>query len=673
VVFEGSAARTSIVWNSLNPRWGAHDKDSFRAFKFGVRKPYSVLYIAINDYDGGRSSEKFNVSERGASEGGEALESEGSTRLGINADDPIGRVAIQLGRLVSGCEYDCWYELGLGAIERPDGKLGRLRVRVSVTFKSERVRVLAYVDSPPPTFIVPFHKKKYRASANFAKRGLLANESYDWDVLQVYLEELKTTVKLLILFIAVAESILLWRCSVAHFSLANCLLFQALISYPQFFPASWSLGLIVLLLSTYSVPSDDKRLDAPLHQRASLVDLIVALALNKKPPPLECRPCSPNAAQRAREPATSAEQLRLHDFVVGNTLRATVGGAASAVERMSTGGERGRAGRKRASSPEPTAGDERGAEPMPAPTTVAAARESILRDFERAVVAYWEEQILGVFRTDVPAEATLKFQKERIDAEVAQFIDEGNDSLEERVAKRRDKEKQKEKASFFSSVGNALNPVAKVLGPVQTSLARFVPRVRQVRYVLLWNDRIVTFWLVVALSLATVALAMIPWGLVLYYGARVGGVVLFGPHMHFIGRWVDKRRAEEQEDARKFLAADEPSKQRMLAAYREELMKEARAQVGEALEDVGPRSERSERRHAYLERSDTYAFLNKHTRSNANIKYVAAAELERSMVQPLPAAAALGREAEQHAGYTVLSDAAAAPGGLAKDSPKDLL
>ena len=87
-------------------------------------KPYSVLYVSMMDYDGRK------------------------TTLVRAPDDPIGRVAVQLGRLFAGCEYDCWFDLGLGAIKKPDGSLGRVRLRYSVTFHSERGRMLHYVNGP---------------------------------------------------------------------------------------------------------------------------------------------------------------------------------------------------------------------------------------------------------------------------------------------------------------------------------------------------------------------------------------------------------------------------------------------------------------------------------------------------------------------------------------------
>ena len=74
--------------------------------------------------------------------------------------------------------------MGYGAIEQPNGKLGSVRLRFSVTFPSERKRMLHYL-KPSPTPIIPCNTSAYRKNALFAKKGKGAKESYDWDVLMV--------------------------------------------------------------------------------------------------------------------------------------------------------------------------------------------------------------------------------------------------------------------------------------------------------------------------------------------------------------------------------------------------------------------------------------------------------------------------------------------------------
>ena len=66
-----------------------------------------------------------------------------------------------------------------------------MRLRYSVAFPSERERLLGYVKGRPPTHYLPLYEPSHVASARFAKRGKLASEKYDWDVLMVYVDELK--------------------------------------------------------------------------------------------------------------------------------------------------------------------------------------------------------------------------------------------------------------------------------------------------------------------------------------------------------------------------------------------------------------------------------------------------------------------------------------------------
>lgn len=79
LVFEGSAARGSVVMNDRNPCWGA---EAARAFRFPVSCPYSTCDISINDEDEGPFP-----------------------------DDSVGRVSIDLSQLQGRTVYDAWYYL----------------------------------------------------------------------------------------------------------------------------------------------------------------------------------------------------------------------------------------------------------------------------------------------------------------------------------------------------------------------------------------------------------------------------------------------------------------------------------------------------------------------------------------------------------------------------------
>jgi len=198
------------------------------------------------------------------------------------SDDAIGRVAVQLGRLVSGCEYDCWFQLGLGAISAPDGSLGHVRLRFSLTFKSERMRMLAYIHTPP-VHALPFHKAAKRKLARFSKHGKLASEKYDWDVLMSYVDEAHSVLQHIICLVAAVESIILWRRKWLLYSIGNLIGVQIIITLPQLIPSWFGILVLTLLYSTYSIPHQDPRQDLPIHAQATF-NQSIKQAINQSGP-----------------------------------------------------------------------------------------------------------------------------------------------------------------------------------------------------------------------------------------------------------------------------------------------------------------------------------------------------------------------------------------------------
>jgi len=92
---------------------------------------------------------------------------------------------------------------------------------------------------------------------------------------------------------------------------------------------------------------------------------------------------------------------------------------------------------------------------------------------------------------------------------------------------------------------NDLNPLAHYLGPVQRHLGRALIYVRFAYSVYQWEDPVLTGWLFGALLLLAAVLVVVvdvmPWLLLL----RLAGVLIFGPHMFFIGR-VRRRKAYQE-------------------------------------------------------------------------------------------------------------------------------
>lgn len=99
-----------------------------------------------------------------------------------------------------------------------------------------------------------------------------------------------------------------------------------------------------------------------------------------------------------------------------------------------------------------------------------------------------------------------------------------------------------------------LNPVlaalAPLLGPVQAHLGRLNQSLRLLRRLLAWEDRILTFQVVLAnlgFSLACIVLGVavipLPWARIWEVLFRLLGVALFGPHMHWVGQRLRMRWA----------------------------------------------------------------------------------------------------------------------------------
>ena len=143
-----------------------------------------------------------------------------------------------------------------------------------------------------------------------------------------------------------------------------------------------------------------------------------------------------------------------------------------------------------------------------------------------------------------------------------------------------------------------INPLAPVLGPLQRILGKVLVHVRTVHRVLAWEDRFVTTIVVrltqskpinfastfvrlnrdVALSpcvcagaqycqlvLLTLVLLIIPWAFLLHWGARLVGFLLFGPHMHLVGRLLARNAAKAAEIESRYQKGDSKVRKEMIA------------------------------------------------------------------------------------------------------------
>jgi hypothetical protein len=151
VLFEGFAAITVWVNNTLKPRW---PHDSARAFKLPVTHPNSDLRVALFDHDDGI----------------------------VDDDDKLGRVVISLGGMYPRTEYDAWFPLQRKATQHHLKRHGRVRLRYRLEWKHERAALL-HAAAAPPAFKIPFTTPLYAKAAYFAIHGEDPEHEYDLSTL----------------------------------------------------------------------------------------------------------------------------------------------------------------------------------------------------------------------------------------------------------------------------------------------------------------------------------------------------------------------------------------------------------------------------------------------------------------------------------------------------------
>ena len=136
----------------------AHDA---RAARFPIHSVYSPLFVGLFDAD-------FAV---------------------INADDPLGRVVIDLRTLHPNTAYDAWLPLRMSALSA-DPKYGHVRLRYSVCWTSDPFRALSYLTAPQPTMALLSSRADSKC-ATFAAAGAPSDTRYQWKVLQGHIDEIK--------------------------------------------------------------------------------------------------------------------------------------------------------------------------------------------------------------------------------------------------------------------------------------------------------------------------------------------------------------------------------------------------------------------------------------------------------------------------------------------------
>lgn len=504
------------------------------------------------------------------------------------ADDNIGRVVVELASLIEHSVYDSWLPLSYFNIN-PPGKVGEIRLRYSVRFHSDRDRLMRYV-SPmaTPTFYVPFVDAESMHNARFVLLGKKAEIGFSMTVLKQYYVELigaitdtRDDIKESIL------TLLFWDSPrSATISIVCLVWWQYLVSHPQFVPASLPLLLLCHLLDRYLNSS-------------------CKYAIQRQPP--LSRLCAmlffPTWIKRSPLNAVPVD-------------RASVDGSSDQEEAKQWWNTRGPSkkphlAKKKSDKQQRASGT---ASSVAASLKVAGTMvEETTMQWLASMAANWDEnsELEGSF------DMSLRSILDQYELEIAE---------EQVYAVRNDMDYQNPEKNLKS-----INPLAAYLAPVQYWLGQAIVPMRAMRRLLNWDDRILTFWAACSLVIATILLAIIPWAIVIYYSLRLVGILLFGPHMYFVGKHWQKQTAEEERAEKEFQELSEAGKVELLAEHRARMMAEHKQRLDEERRDM---LEDNRQLEEYL-RSNRYTMAIDTMRGSSNLKYRALPDPHRSKAYPL--------------------------------------
>jgi len=293
VVFESFAGRTSGHSNDRNPQWGI---ESPRAFRFPVSCPYSLLHIAVMDDDRG-------------------------------TDDPVGRVVVDLGQLCQRTVYDGWWPLQYGIRKRHAHKRGLLRLRLSVAWRSDRIRLLSFF-KPPPTFVVPFIKSTWMKESQFALRGRRDPTRFKWSLFKSYCHEMEVIVDG---FLQVISKYVFWEYPVA--SAVVLIMYQIIVMNPFMLPAA----LFLFLLSGLAQAAISKKYQTGIDAQPPLKELCLSVIRGGNTAPLTSGPEEEDSNDESEGSSDDDDPHKVeeHEKEKAAAAAAAAGGAPAAAKPSS--------------------------------------------------------------------------------------------------------------------------------------------------------------------------------------------------------------------------------------------------------------------------------------------------------------------------------------------------
>ena len=495
VVCEGFAARVRTVRNDRSPCWGA---EAPRAFRMSITCPYSTIGIAVNDEDEGP----------------------------LNADDPLGRAVLDLSQLHGRTSYDAWYDLQYGDTKRATGSRGRLRLRFSVVWRAERLRLLAYTELPPPTFAVSFNTRKFLTSSSFAVQGKHKNPAkFDSAVMTAQIKDIQRALRTIRRTVL---NVLFWK--VPGVSIAVFIMYQLFVSYPTEFIAMVPAMCLLGMVRTYlALPAPH-----PLDAKLTVSQMAAILATGYHPAGIAYDGSNLPAAAEKRAVAAEEEDdeeededehedehedgSHDHDEIDSKLVSSAPGAPpdlSTASEAVDGGGKESASGKDGGAG----GGDKAAADNK----TKAEQKKSF-----RQKLASGVGNKMSVLNPLAAVDTVFNLIKPP--------------SLQEEYDQMYWEIEQEIYSQLPDEDPYTINPITKFFGPVQKFLYMLLIYMRAIQRTLTWEDRILSFLLCIALTITCVVtffagelLMLIPWGVVFEWTFRLLGVAAFGPHMYWVG------------------------------------------------------------------------------------------------------------------------------------------
>ena len=519
LVFEGFAARTSTIRNDRTPVWGA---EAPRAFRFPVTCPYSELNVAVNDED-----------------------------EGLLPDDALGRVIIDLSQICARTVFDCWYDLEYSMIGRAKGRRGTIRLRYSVEWHDERLRLLEY-PRPPPSYAVPFRSKKAMGDAKFAVQGRFANPArFDSNYFASLLRELKRFIE------GVVDSLLkflFWKWPIL--SASAFVMYQLVVSYPTESIAMLPVFALVALGRSYmSLPTPH-----PLEHTLTLTDLILIVVTGR------------GTTGQAYDPAHASASELVDEWL-----------EEDADEHGGGGGDDDDDGQGSQKDGNRSDGSENGTPPA-SPGGSKSERRSASKKRAGGVMSKMGSAAGAINPLGSVTKALDVFKPAQLDEDLDQMR----------------WEVEQEIYSHFpeDDVGFVINPIAKALGPVQKIVYNLVVGLRTAHRMATWDDKILSFQLGLALVVCVVVLfffgellMLVPWGLVWECLFRLLGAAAFGPHMYWFGKEFRAEQLKYEAQRAAYATGDRATRKAIMAEHKAAWTAEVRERFELEMGELPPSEE----------------------------------------------------------------------------------